>query len=187
MIAERHRLHPLREPDGDARGPRALGEKLDEIGAVDEAELRPRPAAGKVEPEDAPARLAVEKLDRLGRLRAGGEGRAQPERFQHAGPVGRDLQAGADLGYLRRLFQHRHGKAALRQGAGGGQAGDAGADDGDGKRAQRRTSAPAMARNSSSLSCGRPAARSTSAAKVAGAVPGAVITPPSATACGTSR
>jgi len=60
-----------------------------------------------------------------------GEGRFQAEREQNARAVGADLDAGADLLELARLFVNFDVDAALEQRKRRGQATDAGADDKD--------------------------------------------------------
>src|SRR5262249_55912235 len=60
-----------------------------------------------------------------------GERRFQAERKQDARAVGADLDAGADLLELARLFVNRNVDAALEQGQRRAQSADAGADDKD--------------------------------------------------------
>ena len=54
-----------------------------------------------------------------------------PQVGQHPGGVGRELQAGAELGELCRLLEHHHPVPVTGQGQGGGQPADAPADDQD--------------------------------------------------------
>src|SRR5690606_21368378 len=55
----------------------------------------------------------------------------QPERQQHLGPVGSDLDPGADLLQLRRLLEHLDVEAGAQQRECRGEAADAGARDQD--------------------------------------------------------
>ncbi len=63
----------------------------------------------------------------------GAGGIADAQRVEAVEGVGPELDAGADFAQHRRLLQHQHRQAALRQSECGGQAADAAAGDDEGQ------------------------------------------------------
>ena len=86
------------------------------------AEIEPVPGlAGAPVPDHAAGRQHLDALERV----------FEAERVQHAGAVGADLDAGADLLELGRLLVDLDVEPALEQRQRGGQPADAAADDDD--------------------------------------------------------
>src|SRR5262249_16091953 len=83
----------------------------------------------EIEPVPGFSAAPVPQLAALGPHLDLGEGRFQAERKQNACAVGADLDAGADLLELARMFVTLNVDAALEQGPRRGQPTDAGADD----------------------------------------------------------
>nr|WP_245294071.1 hypothetical protein [Methylobrevis pamukkalensis] len=130
VLGARHRAA---EAKGDQRrGGRGTGEDLEEIAAVQVPVGRAMAGedrAAQRNARDLPARAGVHHPDRLqmrGLLR---KRVTKAEVDQDARGVGRDLDAGADRGQARRLFDDFAGDAEPGERQRERQPGDAGADD----------------------------------------------------------
>jgi hypothetical protein len=90
----------------------------------------------RAEIEELPALPGAPEADLLAlRLdRDAAERILEPERDQNAGPVGADLDAGADLAQRRRLLEDGDVEAATQQRERGGETADPGTDDEDARR-----------------------------------------------------
>ena len=130
FAGEVHAVDFRQEPDVDTCVTRALGQKVDQIGAVDEVPAKVGAQAGEVEAEHTGTVEAVAEFDRFG-PRADG-GKVEAERMQDGGTVGADLQASAHLADRVGLFEKRDGGAAQGKRAGKRKACHPCPEDGDG-------------------------------------------------------
>ena len=109
---------------------RAFGQKVDQVGAVDEMPAHVGPQAGEVKAQDARAVEAVTQFHRFGT--GGNGGKVKAERVQHRCTIGADLQARAHFADRVGLFQQRHGSPAQGQRTGDRKARHACPEDGYG-------------------------------------------------------
>ena len=123
------------EPQRDvALRPRGIGEHRLQVAAVESPVGRavaPLGVGAERNAHDLAAGAAGHHPDRLRGHDMRREGVAQAERDEHAAGIGRQLQAGAGLFQLFRLFQDRDAQAPAHHGQCRGQPADAGTDDHD--------------------------------------------------------
>ncbi len=129
--AQIHRLDLLEQPDLHARLARALGQKVDQVGAVHEMVALPGPEPREIELQHQIAADAVAQLHRLRAHRGRLERVAEAQGAQHGRTVRRDLQARAHFADRLGLLEHCDLGPAERERPSHRQTGNAGPEDGD--------------------------------------------------------